>query len=75
PTEPTEPTESTEPTDPKSSNPSKTIDSVSDSDKKEEKSTNHLPQLNESQSVLLTMLGLVMVAMSLIYGYAKHMKE
>ena len=65
----------TEPTEPKSSSPSKSVESVSDSDKKEEKSTNHLPQLNESQSVLLTMLGLVMVAMSLIYGYAKQMKE
>lgn len=64
-----------EPTKPKSSNPSKPIELVSDSNKKEEKSTTQLPQLNESQSVLLTMLGLVMVAMSLIYGYAKHMKE
>ena len=64
-----------EPTKLKSSNPSKPIELVSDSNKKEEKSTNQLPQLNESQSVLLTMLGLVMVAMSLIYGYVKHMKE
>ncbi|HCT96176.1 hypothetical protein [Vagococcus sp.] len=64
-----------EPIKSKNSNTSKAIESVSDSDKKEEKSTNQLPQLNESQSVLLTMLGLVMVAMSLIYGYVKHMKE
>lgn len=64
-----------ETTDPKSSSPSKPVELVSDSDKKEEKSTNQLPQLNENQSVLLTMLGLIMVAMSLIYGYAKHMKE
>lgn len=64
-----------ETTDPKSSSPSKPVESVSDSDKKEEKSTNQLPQLNENQSVLLTMLGLIMVAMSLFYGYVKHMKE